>query len=97
MSSFIVAPLAKNDLDEIWHYSVGEWGVTQAERYLRDIENAIEALVVNPELGRRCDEIRAGFRKYLVGSHILFYKLENRQRINIVRILHQRMDVERHF
>ena len=96
MSDYVVAPLARNDLDEIWHYSVGEWGVTQAVRYLRDIQHAIEALVVNPELGRRCDDIRPGYRKHLVGSHILFYKLEKRRRINIVRILHQKMDVERH-
>jgi plasmid stabilization system protein ParE len=38
---------------------------------------------------------RADISKYAVGSHLVFYR-ETGHDIVIVRILHQRMDVERH-
>jgi toxin ParE1/3/4 len=41
------------------------------------------------------DDLRPGYRKYLVGSHVLFYRVTNTD-VVVVRILHQRMDVERH-
>jgi toxin ParE1/3/4 len=42
-----------------------------------------------------CDDVRPDYRKYPVGSHILFYRV-TKAAIVVVRILHQRMDVERH-
>jgi toxin ParE1/3/4 len=49
-----------------------------------------------PSLGRACDDIRPGYRRYAEGSHIIFYR-EVRSDIEIVRVLHGRMDPDRHF
>jgi len=40
-------------------------------------------------------EVRAGYQKFPAGSHLLFYPTTPDE-IDIVRILHQRLDVERH-
>ena len=55
----------------------------------------IEALAADPKKGRRIDDIRPGYRKQAAGSHFIFYRLA-RPGIEIVRILHQSMDVEAH-
>jgi toxin ParE1/3/4 len=55
----------------------------------------IGALASDPLRGRACDEIRPGYRKGHAGSHVIFYRVEDR-RIDVVRIVHRRMDFERH-
>jgi toxin ParE1/3/4 len=95
MSRYTLSPRAQADIEEIWDYTVEHWNVDQAEAYLRKIKAAVEAVADDPRLGRPCDEVRAGYRKYSAGSHILFYRTTSGC-IDIVRILHQRMDFERH-
>lgn len=38
--------------------------------------------------------VRPGYRKALSGRHVLFYR-QGAQGVEVVRILHQRMDVDR--
>jgi toxin ParE1/3/4 len=95
MTKYALSPLAKADIELIWDYTVERWGEDQAETYLRAIMAAIEIVAADPRRGRPCDEIRAGYRKFAVGGHILFYR-PGRNRIEIVRILHQRMDFPQH-
>jgi plasmid stabilization system protein ParE len=49
----------------------------------------------SPNVGRFCDAIRLGYRKYHEGRHVIFYVLIP-QGITVVRILHDSMDAERH-
>ncbi len=95
MRRLTLSPRAQADIEEIWSYTVEHWSLDQAEVYLRKIKAAVEAVADDPRLGRPCDEVRAGYRKYPAGSHLLFYRTTP-DSIDIVRILHQRMDFERH-
>ena len=92
---FVLTPRAQTDLDEIWDYTVDRWGIYQAETYIRQLWNHIQTVADKPALGRECEEVRAGYRRYPSGSHVLFYRLTDFG-IDIVRILHERMDHERH-
>jgi toxin ParE1/3/4 len=92
---FVLKPRAQADLDEIWDYTVDRWGIDQAESYTRQLSKHIQAVAENPSLGHECEEVRAGYRQYPSGSHVLFYRLIDRG-IEVVRILHERMDYERH-
>lgn len=95
MTRYLLSPRAKDDLANIWDYTTKRWGVDRAERYLRQIQAGIEAAVAEPKLGRTCDDIRPGYRKYPIGSHVLFYRALG-DCIDVVRILHARMDFEQH-
>jgi len=95
VTRFILSPRAQADLDEIWDYTVKHWGVEQAEFYVRQIQTAIEAVAAEPRRGRPCDVIRAGYKKYYAGSHVLFFRLTGNG-IDVIRILHRNMDFERH-
>ena len=46
-------------------------------------------------ISRSAEEIRAGYRKVTVGSHVMFFRMQS-DVVEIIRILHQSMDVERH-
>ena len=95
MKRYVLSPPARSDLDAIWDYTASNWNIEQAEIYLRHIKRSIEAIADNLRLGRACDEIRAGYRKHPAGSHVLFYRL-NDAGVDIVRILHGRMDFSGH-
>jgi len=95
MTHNVLSPRAQRDIDEIWDYSAGIWGVQQAEVYVRQIRRAVEIVAEDPRRGRSCDNIRAGYRKYPAGSHFVFYRVVEGG-IDVVRILHQRMDFDQH-
>lgn len=95
MTGFLLSPAAQVDLEEIWDYTVEHWDSAQAERYVRDIHLACEGLASGTKTSRPVD-VRVGYRKCYVGSHVLFYKTDSHGVIVIMRVLHKRMDVERH-
>jgi len=92
---YILSPRAQLDLDEIWNYTERHWGIDQAETYIRQLWQDIEAVAAKPAIGRPCPEVRAGYYKFRSGSHVLFFRL-SKSGIDVVRILHARMDFGRH-
>lgn len=95
MTRCILSPLARADLDQSWEHTSKRWDDDQAETYLRMIQAAIGAVAANPNLGRLYDEVRAGYRRYRAGSHLIFYR-ETSGAIDIVRVLHEKMDIGSH-
>jgi toxin ParE1/3/4 len=83
------------DIEEIWDYTVAHWNVRQAETYIRQIQAAVETVASEPHLARSCEAVRTGYWKYPVGSHVIFFR-KIPGGINIARILHGRMDFDRH-
>jgi toxin ParE1/3/4 len=43
---------AENDLEQIWRYTLSEWGLEQAEKYMALIEKGMHLLLENPYLGK---------------------------------------------
>jgi toxin ParE1/3/4 len=87
-----LSPLAERDLEDIWLYTFENWSAEQADRYHNQIITAIEGLAGGGRQGRAIDDIRPGYRKLAVASHFLFYRITDAGMINIIRVLHQRMD-----
>ena len=86
---------AKADLLSIGEYTLRKWGESQAARYLAELEDCCQMPASNPPLGRLCEDIRPGLRRFEHGRHVVFYRQEPRG-ILISRILHQRMLPEKH-
>ena len=95
MAGYALSPAARADIEEIWDYTVRQWGEAQAERYTRNIRDTCKALGDGTLSGRSAEDIRAGYYKAAVGSHVLFYRVRPNV-VEIVRILHRNMDVGRH-
>jgi toxin ParE1/3/4 len=95
MLSIRLSPLARADLDEIWGYTVKRWDVAQAESYMRGLDGSMKLLAENPRMGRSIDDVRVGYFKFPSASHLLVYRLRPGV-IEVMRVLHKSMDVERH-
>lgn len=94
MPDFQVTAKALQDLQEIGRYTEKTWGRDQRNEYLSKIDAAFHLLAQTPGVGRACDEIRPGYRKYHVGRHFIFFRLAAGGMVEIIRILHERMNVE---
>ena len=93
MPSFILTNLAKADLKEIGHYTQVQWGREQRVLYLNMLDVCFQHLAANPLKGKDCSDIRDGYRKLNAGSHLIFYRQNTFDIIEIVRILHGRIDI----
>ena len=95
MPSFRLTERAKADLRAIGRYTQTTWGREQRNIYLARLDASFHLLACEPHRGRACDDIRPGYRKYHVGRHLIFYR-ESPEGVEIIRILHDRMDIEAH-
>ncbi len=91
---FHVSPLAEADLEAIWLYTFQNWSAEQADSYHADIMSALESLAKGSRIGRNVN-VREGYMKYPVGAHLVYFRMSE-SGIDVIRILHQRMDVARH-
>lgn len=94
MPGFVLTNAALTDLESIGRYTADAWGREQRNRYLGLLDSSFHDLAANPLKGRDCPKIKAGIRKYAVGRHVVFYHRIGDGRIEVLRILHERMDVE---
>ena len=94
MGTFTLTNKAKSDLKSIATYTQRKWGREQRGIYLKQFDDAFHLLANSPEVGAKCDFIKLGYRKFPNVSHVVFYRSLSDSKIEIVRILHKRMDVE---
>jgi plasmid stabilization system protein ParE len=78
---------AITDLKGIFNH-IAQESILNALNYIDYLENAIEKLEDNPELGMKCrrKRVRIECRILIVKSHLVVYKLIS-DRIKIVRVL----------
>jgi toxin ParE1/3/4 len=93
--TFTLTQTARADLKSIAIFTQKKWGKAQRTIYTKQFDDAFHMLADNPETGSNCDFIRKGYRKFPNGNHIIFYQVAGENKIQVVRILHKRMDVAR--
>ena len=95
MPRILKQSLAEQDLIEIWLYTLNEWGEYQADKYLDDLEEAIRLLAEQPLICRERTELSPPVRIHHHAHHLIVY-LALEDGINIIRVLHESMDVDGH-
>jgi len=93
--SWTLSRRAERGLAEIWLYSVTQWSLEQADIYYHSVISALDGLSREHLSGRKAIISKNAYFYRPCGSHNIFYRREG-ARILVVRILHQRMDPERH-
>ena len=94
MPTFTLTNMAKADMKEIAKFTQNRWGREQRNLYLHMLDVSFHQLAANPLKGKSCSDIRAGYRKLIAGSHVIFYRQTLTGTIEIVRVLHGHMDIE---
>jgi toxin ParE1/3/4 len=90
---YVISKKAIADLEQIWLYTVEKWSVVQADRYYNLIFDEINFICKNNNAGKSMENVRKGYRASKVKSHLIFYRVQNNT-IEVIRILHERMDIE---
>ena len=86
---------ADADLADIADYTISTFGIDQARQYRDQLKACFDSLRDNPQLGRSAEDLAPGLRRIRQQAHVVFYLADARQ-VLIVRVLHHRMDFERH-
>ena len=95
---------AELDYVEILSWTTKHFSKVQAQTYSETITQAIQALTDGPEIlgSKRRDEIELGIRTLHVarlgrkGRHIVVFRVGRTQTIDVLRLLHESMDLPRH-
>jgi len=94
VAKFIISEKAVEDLNDIWNYTAENWPVEQANRYYNLILDEIEYVSENFENIKDFGNVRKNYKYSKVKSHLVFYKKTENTEMEIVRILHERMDIK---
>ena len=95
MLRIVNSELAEVDLLEIWLYTAEEWNLSQADSYLAQLGNTLKNLMDHPEIGKDSSDLRKGYRSLLINHHLAFYRLIGDE-TQIMRVLHESVDLEKH-
>lgn len=85
---------AVQDLKQIWNYTFDNWSEKQADKYYKEIVNHCSKVANNPTDGRPYDNLINGLRGSKVNKHIVFYRHQTQDQIEVERTLHVRMDLK---
>ena len=97
MPKFTLTGKAKSDLKDIARFTQKRWGREQRNKYLASLDDSFRRLAENPSIGKDCSEVKEGYHKFPTGSHVIYYHCPEKSQLQIVRVLHESMDVERQF
>lgn len=89
---------AVEDLASIWNYTFKTWSERQADEYYEMLISACgKTLIENLFPVRSYNEITQDLYGIKAGHHLIFFNRIADGDVLIVRILHERMDIKRHF
>lgn len=80
---------ARIDMTGIWDYTDDRWGEAQAERYVRQIEHDLTAAANGSPLIYPLDKVW----RIKSGHHVCIFQKMPDGDIEVIRVLHERMDV----
>jgi toxin ParE1/3/4 len=86
---------ADSDIIGVYMYGFQNFGETQAEKYFSELKDCFQFLSENPLVCRERTEFNPSVRIHHHGRHLVVYLIQD-DRILIVRVLHQSMDILRH-
>jgi len=94
MGKFKFSQKAIKDLSAIWEYTFDEWSELQAEKYYNMLIETCREIADNPNIGKDYSLIAKNLYGITSGRHILFYRKLKSKDVEIVRILHEQMDLK---
>lgn len=91
-----ISKQAIQDLNEIWFYTYRNWSKDRADKYYQLILREIEFVVGHFSTAQSAEHLRKDYRKSRIKSHLIFFRKKEKDLIEVVRIVHHRMDIKKH-
>ena len=96
MPEVAFSPLADLDIDEIYEYSLQQFGEQVADRYYTRLFERCDIALRNPGLAKSEDSIVPNLKRISYEAHMIYFVRNSDGGIHVIRILHQSMDPKRH-
>jgi len=94
MAKYKLTNKAVDDLTSIWNYTFDKWSEKQADKYYNMLIDNFNEISKNSSMGKNYSDIFKNILGLRVGSHIIFYRDIQNNEIEIIRILHEQMDLK---
>lgn len=94
MVNFVLTNMAVEDLTNIWNYTYETWSERQADTYYELLISSCEIVSFNPGKGNNYHSIDNNVLGYSASHHIIFYRIMDNDKIEVLRILHGSMDLK---
>jgi len=101
MARLLRSPRARHDITEVLRYTLERWGKAQAREYRDLINAALRTIAADPS----CGKLRGARPRVLSyhikqpgrdARHLLFYRVTASGVVEVIRLLHDSMDFDRH-
>jgi toxin ParE1/3/4 len=98
--TYLLYTSADSRMDEIYEYTVSQWGEAQAARYIEGLHAHFQMLA-NKELSwRKLSKKAPASAGWMEGiylshyyKHLIFFKVFDQKTIGIMSVLHEAMDI----
>ena len=94
MANYSLTRKAVEDLSGIWNYTYDNWSEKQADLYYQMLLYNCQDIAEDRVTGKNYEGIIKNIFGIRAGSHIIFYRKVATNQVEIVRILHFRMDLK---
>ncbi len=94
MAKFHLTNKAVEDLAQIWNYTYDKWSENQADKYYNLLLDSCQEIAENPNRGKKYDIVTERLLGYKSNKHIIFYLVISNNEIEVIRILHEMMDLK---
>ena len=94
MAKYILTNKAVEDLTEIWNYTFDNWSENQADHYYQMLPDSCQEIAENKIYGKNYEGIIKDLLGISAGRHIIFYRKVSSKSFEIIRILHDQMDLK---
>jgi toxin ParE1/3/4 len=94
MAKYFLTNKAVEDLAEIWSFTYEVWSESQADKCYGLLIDTCKQIAKSPSIGKKYHEITKEVLGCRVGKHIIFYHETKPKEIEVLRILHERMDLK---
>lgn len=91
--SYILSKGAAADIQEIARYTLKQWGKTQCQTYIAELEAKADTLAIGEGIFKDMGIVLPGLRMAICGSHYIFCMPRQNAPAIILAILHERMDM----
>lgn len=94
MAKLRLTKKAVEDLADSWEYTFENWSENQADNYYEMLISSCKEIAENPNLGKNYEGITQNLLGIKTNRYIIFYRTLGETSIEIIRILHDSMDLK---
>ena len=84
---------AQDDIVDIGRYTLERHGIQQMDKYLNSIDEAINLIQENPNIGRFHQELPEEYKVWRMNEHLIIFLIQD-EIISIARVVHVKLDLK---